>query len=197
MRDDLPPELLIEAYSAGMFPMGMPDGEIGWYSPDPRGILPLEEVHVPHGLSRALRRTGWELRIDSDFEAVLQGCAAREETWISDTIARSYKTLFENGCAHSVEIWKEGRLAGGLYGVAVGGAFFGESMFHHVTDASKVALWHLVRILKEGGFTLLDTQWNTPHLSQFGAQEIPREEYLGRLKEALVLKTRFHPTKVL
>jgi len=197
MSDPLPPELLIEAYSAGMFPMGMPNGEIGWYSPDPRGILPLEEFHVPHGLSRTLRRTGWELRIDSDFEAVLQGCAAREETWISDTIARSYKTLFENGCAHSVEIWKEGRLAGGLYGVAVGGAFFGESMFHRVTDASKVALWHLVRILQEGGFTLLDTQWNTPHLAQFGAREIPREEYLRRLKEALVLKTRFHPIKVL
>jgi len=191
MRVHLPPELLIEAYSAGMFPMGMPDGEIGWYSPDPRGILPLEEFHVPHGLYRSLRQPGWEIRINSDFQGVLQGCAAREETWISSTISRGYTTLFRNGYAHSVEVWKGGELAGGLYGVAIGGAFFGESMFHRVTDASKVALWHLVRILKEGGFTLLDTQWNTPHLAQFGAREIPREEYLCRLKEALGVKATF------
>jgi leucyl/phenylalanyl-tRNA--protein transferase len=191
MREHLPPELLIEAYSAGMFPMGMPNGEIGWYSPDPRGILPLEEFHVPHGLNRSLRRPGWEIRINSDFQGVLQGCAAREETWISNTITRGYMTLFRNGYAHSVEVWKGGELAGGLYGVAIGGAFFGESMFHRVTDASKVALWNLVRILKAGGFTLLDTQWNTPHLAQFGAREIPREEYLRRLKEALGVNATF------
>ncbi|MEI6376596.1 MAG: leucyl/phenylalanyl-tRNA--protein transferase [bacterium] len=194
MKNKLPPQLLLEAYCAGMFPMGMPDGKIGWYSPDPRGILPLEEFHVPHGLRRSIKRmerVGWELRIDSDFDGVLQGCAAREETWISDAIASSYKTLFKNGYAHSVEIWKDGLLAGGLYGVAIGGAFFGESMFHRVTDASKVALWHLVRILKVGGFTLLDTQWNTSHLAQFGAREIPRDEYLQMLEEALARETSF------
>jgi leucyl/phenylalanyl-tRNA--protein transferase len=191
MKTSLPPELLLEAYGSGMFPMGMEDGRIGWFSPDPRGILPLEEFHTPHGLKRALRRPGWEIRIDTDFAAVVEGCAEREETWISQTIAASYRQLFASGHAHSVEVWNEGRLAGGLYGVALGGAFFGESMFHRVTDASKVALWHLVRILRDGGFTLLDTQWITSHLEQFGAREIPREEYLSLLGDAVGRKTRF------
>ena len=185
MRNELSPELLLEAYAAGMFPMGMPGGKIGWFSPDPRGILPLEGFHAPHGLRRALKRRGWEIRIDSDFDGVLRGCAERDETWISAAIARSYGKLFEGGYAHSVEVWKEDRLAGGLYGVALGGAFFGESMFHRVTDASKVALWHLVQILKAGGFTLLDTQWITSHLEQFGAIEIPRDDYLERLEDAV------------
>jgi leucyl/phenylalanyl-tRNA--protein transferase len=191
MKTSLPPELLLEAYGSGMFPMGMEDGRIGWFSPDPRGVLPLEEFHTPHGLKRALRRRGWEIRIDTDFAAVVAGCAEREETWISQTIAASYRQLFASGHAHSVEVWSEGRLAGGLYGVALGGAFFGESMFHRVTDASKVALWHLVRILREGGFALLDTQWITSHLEQFGAIEIPREEYLRLLGDAVGRKTRF------
>jgi leucyl/phenylalanyl-tRNA--protein transferase len=191
MNNELPPELLLEAYAAGMFPMGMPDGTIRWYSPDPRGILPLEGFHTPRGLKRALALPCWEIRIDTDFMGVLKACAAREETWITEGIARSYGKLFETGHAHSVEVWKDGELAGGLYGVALGGAFFGESMFHRVTDASKVALWHLVRILRNGGFTLLDTQWTTTHLEQFGAVEIPRADYLKRLGDAVGRRTIF------
>ena len=191
MHDPLPPELLLEAYASGIFPMGMEDGSIRWFSPDPRGILPLEGFHVPHGLARALKRPGWELRTDSAFAEVVTACAARKETWITPLISHAYGELFAGGHAHSVEIWKDGQLAGGLYGVALGGAFFGESMFHRVTDASKVALWHLVRILGENGFTLLDTQWNTPHLGQFGAVEISRAEYLRRLRKALIMPACF------
>jgi leucyl/phenylalanyl-tRNA--protein transferase len=191
MKDALPPELLLEAYASGIFPMGMEDGRIRWFSPDPRGILPLKEFHVPHGLKRALRRPGWDLRTDTAFDEVVGACAAREETWITPLIRKAYLELFAAGHAHTVEIWKDGALAGGLYGVAIGGAFFGESMFHRVTDASKVVLWHLVRILSEGGFTLLDTQWTTDHLEQFGAVEIPREEYLRMLGEALPVPALF------
>lgn len=191
MNNGIPPELLLEAYASGIFPMGMEDGTIRWFSPDPRGILPLEEFHVPHGLRRALKRPDWELRTDSAFDEVVEACAAREETWITPLIRKAYGALFSSGHAHSVEIWKDGQLAGGLYGVALGGAFFGESMFHRVTDASKVALRHLVRILRENGFTLLDTQWTTGHLEQFGAMEIPREEYLRRLGKALLAKASF------
>jgi leucyl/phenylalanyl-tRNA---protein transferase len=191
MKDALPPELLLEAYGSGIFPMGMEDGTIRWFSPDPRGILPLHEFHVPHGLKRALKRPGWELRTNTAFDEVVAACAARDETWITPVIRKAYRKLFAEGHAHSVEIWKDGYLAGGLYGVALGGAFFGESMFHRVTDASKVALWHLVRILRENGFTLLDTQWTTDHLEQFGAIEIPRENYLSLLGEALQQKTAF------
>lgn len=180
----LPPELLLEAYASGIFPMGMPEGEIRWYSPDPRGIILLEEFHTPHGLKRALRQE-WDIRIDTDFEGVLAGCAARDDTWITKSITVSYLQLFASGHAHSVEVWRDGKLAGGLYGVALGGAFFGESMFHRVTNASKVALWHLVQILNKRGFMLLDTQWTTPHLEQFGTLEISRKEYLARLRVAL------------
>lgn len=191
MKNDLPPGLLLEAYASGLFPMGMPEGGVGWFSPDPRGILPLADFHTPHGLRRALKRPGWEIRVDTDFACVVQACASREETWITAAIRRSYGELFRKGHAHSVEVWKDGKLAGGLYGVALGGAFFGESMFHRATDASKVALWHLVRLLKEGGFTLLDTQWITPHLAQFGAVEIPRAQYLALLKTALETQGTF------
>jgi len=191
MKPNLFPALLLEAYASGIFPMGMEDGAIRWFSPDPRGILPLESFHAPHGLRRALKRPGWELRTDTAFDEVVASCAAREETWITPLIRKAYRSLFEGGHAHSVEIWLDGELAGGLYGVALGGAFFGESMFHRVTDASKVALWHLVRILRENGFTLLDTQWTTDHLEQFGAIEIPRKEYLERLSAAVGIKARF------
>lgn len=191
MVAQLPVQLLLEAYASGIFPMGMEDGTIRWYSPDPRGILPLESFHVPHGLRRALKRPGWELRIDTAFDEVVASCGAREETWITPLIRKAYRSLFEEGHAHSVEVWLGGELAGGLYGVALGGAFFGESMFHRVTDASKVALWHLVRILRENGFTLLDTQWTTDHLGQFGAIEIPRNDYLERLSAAVGMKTHF------
>ena len=191
MKSGIPPDLLLEAYASGIFPMGMPDGEIRWYSPDPRGILPLEEFHTPHGLKRILRKRSWDVRIDTAFQEVMQACASREETWITEVIAESYTLLFESGHAHSVEVWQDDKLVGGLYGVSIGGAFFGESMFHRVTDASKVALWHLVEILKKGGFTLLDSQWTTPHLEQFGAREIPRSDYLEKLAVALTIKTTF------
>ena len=191
MKNSIPPDLLLEAYSSGIFPMGMPDGEIRWFSPDPRGIIPLEEFHTPHGLKRALKNPAWEIRIDTAFKEVMRECGSREETWITETIAESYNLLFESGHAHSVEVWQEESLAGGLYGVSIGGAFFGESMFHRVTDASKVALWHLVAILKRGGFTLLDSQWTTPHLEQVGTREITRADYLEKLAAALPLKTTF------
>jgi leucyl/phenylalanyl-tRNA--protein transferase len=193
MSEPLPPELLLEAYSTGIFPMGMPGGGIRWFSPDPRGILPLEGFHVPHGLRRALRRPGWKVRVDTCFREVMSLCGERDETWISKLILRGYGRLHELGHAHSVEVWKDDRLAGGLYGVALGGAFFGESMFHRVTDASKVALWHLVRILREEGFTLLDIQWTTDHLRQFGAVDVGREQYLHLLREAVALKGSFPP----
>jgi leucyl/phenylalanyl-tRNA--protein transferase len=191
MKNGIPPDLLLEAYASGIFPMGMPDGEIRWFSPDPRGILPLDGFKTPHGLRRALKNPDWEIRIDSAFPEVMEACADREETWITEVITENYQVLFESGHAHSVEVWRDGKLAGGLYGVSIGGAFFGESMFHRVTDASKVALWHLVNILKERGFILLDSQWTTPHLEQFGAKEIPRDEYLEQLSSALPLKTTF------
>ena len=191
MSDALTSDLLLAAYSQGLFPMGMPDGDIRWFSPDPRGILPLETFHAPHGLRRTLRKPGWEVRIDTCFREVMQACGMRDETWISEGILEAYGRLHDLGYAHSVEIWKDGFLAGGLYGVAIGGAFFGESMFHRVTDASKVALWHLVRILRSGGFSLLDTQWTTSHLEQFGAMEIPRPEYLAMLSDALLQDSIF------
>ena len=180
------PEILLGAYAQGLFPMGMPNGEIGWFSPDPRGILPLDErFHVPRGLARRLKKNPFEIRYSTAFEEVMAGCAEREETWIDPEIARSYHALHRLGYAHSVETWREGRLVGGLYGVALGGAFFGESMFHRETDASKVALYHLVQHLREREFSLLDIQWTTPHLETFGAIAIPRQEYLRRLRRAI------------
>ena len=187
----IPPALLLNAYAQGVFPMGLPDGEIGWFSPDPRGIIPLETFHVPHGLARALKQARFEIRIDTAFREVMKQCAQREETWIDDEILASYQQLHRLGHAHSVEAWLEERLVGGLYGVVLGGAFFGESMFHSETDASKVALHALVGRLKERGFVLLDTQWITPHLKQFGAREIPRRDYLRKLKEAVRLERTF------
>lgn len=181
----IPPELLLAGYRCGIFPMALQRGEIAWFSPDPRAIIPLEEFVVPHGLARTLRRQTFEIRIDQEFKQVMEACAAREETWISAEIIESFCELHRLGYAHSVETWRDGQLAGGLYGVALGGAFFGESMFHRETDASKVALHALVENLRRRGFTLLDTQWVTPHLVQFGTREISRAEYLRRLRAAL------------
>lgn len=181
------PALLVRAYRKGLFPMALEDEEIGWFSPDPRGILPIDTFHVPSRLARLVRQAPYEIDIDRAFEDVMRACAERprDGTWISEEIVESYAALHRLGLAHSVEAWRDGELVGGLYGVHLGGAFFGESMFHRATDASKLALVALVDRLARRGFTLLDTQWITPHLVQFGAIEIPRAEYLRRLEDAL------------
>jgi leucyl/phenylalanyl-tRNA--protein transferase len=187
----IPADLLLHAYRQAVFPMAVEDGEIAWFSPDPRAIIPLETFHVPHGLKRTLKKGLFEIRVDSDFEGVMRGCAKRQETWINDEILASYLDLYRLGYAHSVETWFQGRLAGGLYGIAIGGAFFGESMFHEVTDASKVALHALVMRMRERGFSLLDTQWLTGHLTTFGAVEIPRALYKRRLAACVDAPCRF------
>lgn len=185
------PDLLLHAYRLGVFPMAMEDGEIRWFSPDPRAILPLETFHIPHGLKRERRTRPIEIRIDTAFEEVMRACAERAETWINQEIIESYVHLHRLGWAHSVEAWSPDELAGGLYGVAIGGVFFGESMFHRATGASKIALWALVEHLRARRFTLLDTQWLTPHLEQFGAKEISRPLYLHLLNEAVDLPRTF------
>jgi leucyl/phenylalanyl-tRNA--protein transferase len=191
----IPTSLLVSAYREGIFPMALEDGEIGWFSPDPRGIIPLDTFHVPRRLERVVRSDEWTVRVDTRFEEVMRACAERpgEGTWISDEIFESYVALYRQGGAHSVEVWREEVLVGGLYGVHLGGVFFGESMFHRVTNASKVALVALVERLRARGFVLLDTQWTTPHLEQFGAVEIPAKEYLRRLNEALQVRAEFGP----
>ena len=187
----IPPEILLQGYRLGVFPMAMEDGAIEWFSPDPRGILPLDRFHVPHGLARVLRKRPFEIRINTAFTEVMRRCAARDETWINGEIIASYTRLHHLGHAHSVEAWKEGELTGGLYGVTVGGAFFGESMFHLETDASKVALAALVDRLRAKRFLLLDMQWLTPHLLQFGGTEISRRQYMHLLGRATVLSRDF------
>jgi leucyl/phenylalanyl-tRNA---protein transferase len=181
------PAVLVRAYREGIFPMALEDGEIGWFSPNPRGIIPLDRFRISSRLARVIRQGKFEIAIDRQFEAVMRACANRpgEGTWISEEIVESYMALHRLGLAHSVEAWQDGELAGGLYGVHLGGAFFGESMFHRVTDASKVALALLVDRLTRHSFQLLDVQWLTPHLERFGAIAIPRREYLTRLARAL------------
>lgn len=194
---EITPELILRAYAAGIFPMAESarDSELFWVDPDSRGIIPLDEFHLPRRLGRTLRRDLFEIRCDSDFEGVIGGCAEptaeRQKTWINGQIAQLYTKLFRQGYAHSVEACYEGKLVGGLYGVAMGGAFFGESMFSRMTDASKVALAHLVARLKLGGFRLLDTQFITEHLRHFGATEIPRALYHRRLDQALAVQAYF------
>lgn len=187
-------KLLLAAYCQGIFPMAVNDrGDIAWFSPDPRAIIPLDErFHIPHGLKRALKKQQFQITFDQDFRRVIRGCAAAHgSTWISKEIIRSYSLLHKEGFAHSVEVWFEERLAGGLYGVHIGGAFFGESMFHSVTGASKVALVALVERLRSRGFALLDTQWATPHLSRFGTYEVPKAEYVQMLGKAIALEVAF------
>ncbi|MBL9155056.1 MAG: leucyl/phenylalanyl-tRNA--protein transferase [Verrucomicrobiales bacterium] len=186
------PALLLAAYRSGLFPMAMDDrGEIGWFSPDPRGVIPLDGFHVPKSLERTVKQGRFEIRFDTAFHEVITGCANRDSTWISDRIQASYEKLHELGYAHSVETWREGRLVGGLYGVSIAGAFFGESMFSRETDASKVALVALVRRLNSRGYGLLDTQWTTEHLSKFGCIDLPRQDYLDLLGNALKIETSF------
>lgn len=187
----LTPELLVRAYASGVFPMDV-DGEIRWFSPDPRCVIPLERFRVSRSLRQRVRQGAFEIRIDSDFAAVIRACAERPVgTWISDEIIDAYTALHRLGLAHSIEAYANGELAGGLYGVSLRGAFFGESMFHHQTDASKVALVHLVDRMRGRGMSLLDVQWPTAHLLRFGAVEIPREEYLRRLSAAIAVDVRF------
>ncbi len=188
---DLEPATILGAYRTGLFPMpvntGTADGVIGWWSPHPRGVIPLPGLRVSRSLRRSLR--SYDVRINTAFDEVLVGCAdeRRAHGWISPEIAAAYRQLHSLGWAHSVEAWSvdDGSLAGGLYGVAIGGLFAGESMFHRRTDASKVALVRLVEVLQAGGATLLDVQWRTPHLARLGAVEISRENYLGQLRRAL------------
>ncbi|GAA5496177.1 leucyl/phenylalanyl-tRNA--protein transferase [Rubritalea squalenifaciens DSM 18772] len=181
----IPPHILLGAYTEGVFPMA-DDGELIWFSPLMRGVIPLDErFHIPKGLRRALRKAPFELRMDTAFLEVMKGCAERDKTWIDDVIIESYSELFNLGYAHSVECWDEDGLQGGLYGVRIGRAFFGESMFSRKTDASKIALVHLVNWLREEEAELLDTQWMTEHLKQFGGYEVSRDEYLRLLRHAL------------
>lgn len=187
-------EQLLDAYRHGIFPMALNrQGTIRWFSPDPRAIIPLDgRFHVSHGLRRVLKRNPFEITIDQEFPAVIAECAQRRDgTWISRQILESYCRLHKLGHAHSVETRLKGKLVGGLYGVHIGAAFFGESMFHRATDASKVALVALVERLRQHGFVLLDTQWLTPHLRQFGAVEIPRQEYLRILERAISFECAF------
>jgi leucyl/phenylalanyl-tRNA---protein transferase len=192
----IPSDLLISAYATGWFPMSV-DGEIRWFSPDPRGIIPLETMHVSRRLARVVRQGVFRIEINRAFGEVIRACAADDRdpvdpgTWIDDEIIESYEALHARGVAHSLEAWRGERLVGGLYGVALRGAFFGESMFFRETDASKVALVALVERLRSRGYALLDTQWVTPHLEQFGAIEIRRAEYLRRLNRCLAKDCSF------
>ncbi len=195
---ELTPDMLLRAYANGMFPMAedRDDPELFWVDPRLRGVIPLDRFHVPRRLRRTVRSARFEVAFDRDFHAVIEACADatrdRPQTWINERIITLYTSLYHMGHAHSVECWRDGALAGGLYGITLGGAFFGESMFSLATDASKVALVHLVARLRAGGFTLLDSQFLTTHLSQFGAQEIPRATYRARLAEALKIDADFY-----
>jgi len=188
---DLTPELVLAAYARGLFPMAerRDDPQLYWVSPEVRGIIPLDGFHVPHRLARTMRSGRFAITSDLVFADVMRGCAApddgREQTWINDEILRLYTALAASGHAHSVECWQEGKLVGGLYGVQLGAAFFGESMFSRAPDASKVALVTLVDLLRRGGFMLLDTQFLTAHLARFGCVGVPRERYLKMLESAL------------
>jgi leucyl/phenylalanyl-tRNA---protein transferase len=201
-RDDImieiTPQVLLKAYSCGIFPMAESayDPALYWIEPQHRGILPLDQVHVSRRLRRTIRGAEFEVRVDTEFDGVIEGCAAsrpgRRSTWINSRIRQLYRELFDLGHCHTVEVWDGTRLIGGLYGVALGGAFFGESMFSVERDVSKIALVHLCGRLIAGGFVLLDTQFVTDHLRQFGTVEVDREEFQTRLEEALKVPTDFH-----
>jgi len=190
----LDPETLLSAYAQGAFPMSDRDGAIRWYTADPRGVIPLDQrFHVPGTLAALVKQGKFECRINTEFEATMRACMEQRAggTWISEPLIAAYAHLHEIGFAHSVESWQDGELVGGLYGVTLGGAFFGESMFHHRRDASKVALVHLVQRLRERKFELLDAQAQTPHLARFGCVEMPVEQYMTRLHRALRKRCEF------
>ena len=190
----LTPALLLQAYRVGVFPMseGRNDPEVFWVDPKWRGVFPLDGFRISRSLRRRMRRDDYQISFDTDFSAVVAGCADRNETWINDTIFDLYQQLHLGGQAHSVEVWQDGKLVGGVYGVVIGGAFFGESMFSRATDASKLALAYLVDRLRMGGFVLFDTQFITPHLASLGAVEIPRSDYQKLLRAALTVPADFH-----
>lgn len=195
---DLTPELILRAYRAGIFPMAedAADSDIFWVSPDLRGIIPLDGFHASKSLRKAMRKSGWTIRVDTDWEGIIEGCATvgedRDTTWINGPIRVVYGELFRRGIAHTVEVWDGDELVGGLYGLAIGAAFFGESMFHRRTDASKMAMAHLVDRLNAGGFELLDTQFLTDHLASLGGIEITRAEYEERLARATSRDADWH-----
>jgi leucyl/phenylalanyl-tRNA--protein transferase len=201
-RDDIlleiTPQVLLKAYAVGIFPMAESADDPGlyWIEPEQRGIIPLDSFHLPKRLRRTVASGKFEIRIDTDFAGVIDGCAGavqdRPKTWINARIRRLYGELFEMGACHTVEAWRDGRLVGGLYGVQLGAAFFGESMFSRERDASKVALVHLVARLKAGGFRLLDTQFTTAHLRQFGAIDVPRQRYQAMLEDAIGADADFY-----
>ena len=194
---EITPEVLLKAYACGIFPMAesAEDPGLHWHEPHERGVIPLEQFHVPARLARTVRSDRFEVRVNRDFDAVLEGCAdpapGRTRTWINGRIRTLYRKLYDIGHCHSVEAYEDGELVGGLYGVSLGRAFFGESMFHSARDASKVALVHLVARLRAGGFTLLDTQFVTDHLKTFGALEVSRRQYHKLLEAALVGEADF------
>lgn len=192
---EITPELLLHAYASGVFPMAesRDDPELHWIDPRQRGILPLDGFHISHSLAKLLRRNPWRVVVNEDFHATVMGCAARAETWINPQIFELYQQLHSMGFAHSLEVRDGDTLIGGLYGVALGGAFFGESMFSAQRDASKYALAHLVHRLRAGGFSLCDTQFLTPHLASLGGIEIPRSAYRRQLQAALRLDASFTP----
>ncbi len=195
----IPTDLLLKAYASGVFPMAesAADPEVFWVRPEARGIIPLDAFHIPRSLRKTVRQRPFDIRIDTDFAGVIDACAEesgnRQTTWINAPIREAYIELFGVGHAHSVEAWHDGRLAGGLYGVTLGRAFFGESMFSRWTDASKVCLVHLVERLRQRGFVLLDTQFTTEHLKHFGAIDVPRRKYEILLEEALRGRANFAP----
>ena len=192
---DLSAETLLRGYAMGIFPMAesRDDGTIHWVDPRQRGILPLDGLHISRSLARHIRRTDAAVRIDTAFDAVVTACAERQETWISHSIQTLYRALHAAGFAHSIEVWQDGILTGGVYGVTLGAAFFGESMFSHRDNASKLALAYTVHRLRAGGFTLFDTQFLTPHLASLGGVEIPRAAYHRLLQSALPLQACFDP----
>jgi leucyl/phenylalanyl-tRNA---protein transferase len=190
---DLEPGTILQAYRKGMFPMNLPDGELAWWSPVDRAILPLDGLRVTRSLRQSTRR--YQVTVDEDFAGVIEGCAdpTREDGWITPQFAEAYTRLHELGWVHSIEVWDtDDRLVGGLYGVALGGLFAGESMFHRTRDASKVALVHLVVMMSSGGGRLIDVQWNNPHLDSLGAVVIGRDEYLSMLPEAIAANGPFY-----